>query len=306
MPAATRLAAALAALVVAAPLPARACSICACGDPLAAAGGSPGMAGALRLSLEGEWLRARAGSEEAAGATDVVTQSTLRLGAAWSPLDRVNLVLQVPLLRKEMGQRVAGATQPVSDVTGVGDVEVGARWFLLDRADLGARRAQSLAVSLGAALPTGANGVTAAGARLDEHAQPGTGAYGPVAGLLYRLGQGHLSLLASVAGRVRTENGAGYRYGPALLWSVLGEWDVSRRVTVALGLDGREAWPDREEGAAVEHTGGLVLAAVPALSVGLSDELFLTARAQLPVVARLRGDQSVDPTVLAGVQWLAF
>ena len=257
------------------------------------------MAGALRLSLDGEWLQVESASEETPGDTNRLTQQTLRLSAVYSPLDRLNLVLGVPMTSKGMKSLVGGET--LSDETGLGDLDVGARWFLFTSADIGARRAQSFGLSAGTSLPTGRR-VTG----LDEHGQPGSGAWGPYAGLLYRFGQGDFAAVASVTGRVRTENGDGYRYGNALLWSVQGEWDASKRVGVALALDGRQAGVDRDDLGRVENTGGLVMALAPAVSVGLSGGLFVTARAQIPVVKRLEGEQDVGPTVNVGLQWQLF
>ncbi|HET9554152.1 MAG TPA: hypothetical protein VFP50_14385 [Anaeromyxobacteraceae bacterium] len=301
MPAPIRLALAAALVAAIAPQPARACSVCACGDPLLAASEAPAMAGALRLTVDAEWLRVRAASDAGPGLTDRLTQQTLRLGAVWSPADRLNLALAVPLTQKTMATVGAGPAAPVSDELGLGDVDVGVRWFPFTSADLGARRAQALGLSLGTSLPTGPRKAT-----LDEHGQLGTGAFGPYAGLLYRYGQGDLAAVASLTGRVRTLNADGYRYGGALLWTVQGEWDVHPRVSVALGLDGREAWADRAAGADVADTGGLVLAAAPAVSVNVAPGLFASLRGQLPVFTRLRGAQSVDPTMTLGLQWQAF
>ena len=146
----TRLALA-AALAVALALPrsAAACSVCACGDPLLAASEAPGMAGALRLALDGEWLQVE--SAETPGDTNRLRQQTLRLSAVYSPLDALNLVVGVPLTSKVMKSLATG--DQLSDETGLGDVDVGARWFAFTSADVGARRAQSLGLSLCTSLP---------------------------------------------------------------------------------------------------------------------------------------------------------
>lgn len=301
MPRPYRIALAAALLAAAAPRSAEACSVCACGDPLLAASEAPGMAGALRLTLDAEWLRVRAASDASPGLTDRLTQQTLKLGAVWSPADRLNLAVAVPVTSKVMATVGGGPAVPVSDQAGLGDVDVGARFFPFTSADVGARRAQALGLSLGTSLPTGPRQAT-----LDEHAQLGTGGFGPYAGLLYRYGQGDLAGVASLTGRARTLNADGYRYGGALAWTVQGEWDVHPRVSLALGVDGREAWADRAAGAAVPDTGGLVLAAAPAASFNVAPGLFVTARGQLPFFTRLRGEQAVDPTVSLGLQWQAF
>ncbi len=276
------------------PRAAEACSVCACGDPLLAASEAPGMAGALRLSLDGEWLQVE--SAEAPGDTNRLRQRTLRLAVVYSPLDALNLVVGAPITSKVMTNLATG--DRLSDETGLGDLDVGARWFAFTSADIGARRAQSLGLSLGTSLPTGPRKDT-----LDEHAQLGTGSWGPYAGLLYRIGQGDFAAVASVTGRLRTENADHYKYGNALLWSVAGEYDVTGRIAVAVGLDGRNAGVDRDDAGPVAGTGGLVMAIAPAVSYTLPAGLAITARAQLPVVKDLKGEQDVGPTFNVGLAW---
>jgi len=290
-------AAAVTAAALLIPSRAAACSVCACGDPLVAASEAPAMAGALRVSLEGEWLRVE--SDETPGETNRLTQQTLRLSAVYSPLDRLNLVLGLPVTSKRLTS--LATSERIGDETGLGDLDVGARWFVFTAADMGARRAQALGISLGTSAPTGARK-----GGLEEHGQLGTGSWGPYAGLLYRLGQGDFAAVASLTGRLRTENSDGYRYGNALLWSVQGEWDPHPRVAVALGLDGREAWADRAGGEDVPSTGGLLMAVAPAVSFNAASGFWLTARAQVPVVKQLRGQQDVAPTFNVGLQWQVF
>jgi hypothetical protein len=278
--------------------PARACSVCACGDPQLEASDPGALQGRLRLQLDSEYLTVKAASEEDDAVTDRLNQYTLRLGAAYRPVDRLSLLLQVPLTRKDLA--AGGFTS--SDVSGLGDVEVGARYAFLEAVSFGARRRQELAVALGSSLPTGSNDRRRDGERIDEHGQPGTGAYGPYAGLHYHVDQGPWYGFASVGGRLHTTNDFDYRYGPALLWSAHAQYRGLRRVALSLGVDGRQAAPDEEDGVTVEHTGGLVLAAAPAAYLDVGRGFWLSLRAQLPFHTRLRGDQEVGPTVVAGLQ----
>ncbi len=294
--------------LLAAGSPARACSVCGCGDPLVAAAESHGRGGDLRLSVEGEVLGQKAGTEGVPGSTDVLDQYTLRLTGVYSPAEPINLVVTVPFLRKKMGMAgPGGAVAPVSDLAAVGDVEVGARYFLVDLVNVGARRRQGLAVSLGTSLPTGPDGATdPGGARIDQHGQAGTGAFGPYAGLAYRLQQDPWSLLASASARVRTENSYGYRYGSALLWTVEAQWSRFSWFALGLALDGRNAGRDRQDGVPVENTGGLVLAATPSAYLQIDGNLWLNARVQLPFLTRLVGSQWVGPTFVAGLAYGIF
>ena len=290
------------ALALVAPPTARACSVCACGDPLLDTTDSAAQLGVLRLQLDAEALSMDAGSEDAPGATDRLDQYTLRGDVVYSPVDRLALVARVPLVRKDL--RRLGGDGAASDLTGLGDVELGARWVFFRSVNLGTARMQDLSLSAGTSLPTGEDGARGPdGARIDEHGQLGTGAWGPYAGLNYHLDQGRWYAFASVSGRVRTTNAFGYRYGSALLWSAHGQLRPVPRLALDLGVDGRSAGRDSSDGAAVANTGGLVLAAAPGAFLNVAGPLWISLRAQLPFYTRLFGDQAVRPTVTGGVQY---
>lgn len=288
-------AAAIAALVTSAP--ARACSVCGCGDPLVSANDPAAVNGRLRLEFDTEYLNVKSGAP-----SDTLDQYTLRLNGVYSPAPGVSLIAQVPFTRKRL-DNVDGSG---SDLSGLGDVEVGARYTLLDRPDFARQRRQSFAVSAGTSLPTGARTATFQGHDVDEHGQLGTGAWGPYAGLHYRFEQRQWTALASVSGRLRTTNSESYHYGNALLWSVHGQVFPVPRVVLDLGVDGRHANADALSGLAVEDTGGTVLAASPGVYWNAAGPFWLTLRGQVPFYSHLHGNQSVGPTVVGGVQYLVF
>lgn len=306
MPSRLLLGAALAALLL--PVQrAAACSVCAAGDPLVAAADAASGAHELRVGLETEWLTAEADmAEEGEVGRERVEQGTLRFLAVYSPVDDVNLVAQVPLVWKTSLTTMPGMAHPAEELSGLGDVDVGGRWFVVNRSDFARMRHHALALSAGSSLPTGRNDARDGAARLDEHAQLGTGAYGPYLGALYRLEGSSWHAFASLTGRLRTENEYGYRYGGALAWTVQAQRSLGTRLALSLGVDGRWAAADREEGEAVGNTGGLVLAAVPQLHVDLGRGVWASVRAQVPFATALRGAQDVGPTFVAGLQYRVF
>ena len=289
-----------------APPPARACSVCACGDPLAAIAETPGNRGSLRLTLEAETLTMTSGSEEMPGMTDELTQWTLRPSVVWSPLASLNLALSVPFTNKRMVETGMGMDAPMSDLSGLGDVELGVRWFPFESVDFGTRLRQSGAVMAGSSFPTGDNRATQGGVRVDEHGQVGTGGFGPYLGLFYRLGGDTWSGFATATGRVRTENSYGYRYGQSLAWALQGMWQPGEWFAASLGFEGRSAAADRDQGADVPNTGGLVLALTPAVHFNVLAGAWLFVRAQLPVYAALLGEQTVGPVLTGGIRYEAF
>lgn len=298
------LAAACAGLIAAPP--ALACSVCGCGDPLLTSSDPAAITGQLRLQLDTEFLRVDAGNDADPALTDRLKQWSYRFNAVYRPTEALSLSATLPLVSKVITTVGGGTSATASDVTGLGDVELAARYALWRRLELGNGRVQELAVSAGSSMPTGPNDLRSRGERVDEHGQLGTGAWGPFAGVHYRLEQGRWLGFGSVSARAHSENGHGYRYGAALLWSVHGQYSPSRRVVLDLGVDGRHAAADRDSGAAVQNTGGTVLSAAPGVYLDAFGGTWLFVRGQLPFHQRLRGEQDQLPTVVAGVQYQIF
>ncbi len=283
--------------------PALACSVCACGDPLLGSSDPAAISGRLRLQLDVEYLRVDAGNEQDPAFTDELTQWSYRLNAVYRPIDALSLTATLPLVEKDMRMVGRGMSMPMSDATGLGDVEVAARYVLWRAVNLGTGRVHELAVTAGTSAPTGANDARAGGERIDEHGQPGTGAWGPFAGVSYRLEQGKWLGFASLSGRVRSENGHGYRYGSAALWSVHGQYFPTKRVVLDLGLDGRSAAADEGSGAAVPNTGGTVLSIAPGVYANVVGAAWLFVRGQVPVWKDFRGAQDQLPSIVVGLQY---
>jgi hypothetical protein len=293
---------ALAAAASAIAVPALACSVCACGDPLLSASDPAATTGQLRVQLDTEYLQVDAGNEEDPALTDRLTQWSYRLNGVVRPTETLSFSVTVPLVSKSMAARGGGAEIPLSDATGLGDVEVAARWAPWRAVNLGIGRVQELAVSAGTSTPTGPNDVQSEGVRIDEHGQPGTGAWGPFAGLHYRFEQGPWLAFASLSVRAHTLNRFDYRYGSAVLWSAHGQYVPAKRLVLDLGVDGRYAAADTSAGETVVNTGGTVLSAAPGLYVNAVGKAWLFVRGQIPFYKDLSGVQDVFPTVVAGVQ----
>jgi hypothetical protein len=307
-----RLALAAAGLIAAAP--ALACSVCGCGDPLISTSDPAATSGTLRLQLDGEFLRIDAGTDGVPGSTDQLTQRSYRLNVAWRPIEPVTLSATLPVVSKRIRAVGNGTSVTNSDLTGIGDAELSARYTLLRSVMEEAELFHELAVSIGTAIPTGAHDAKEAGALIDPHGQLGTGGWGPFAGLHYRVERGEWTGFASLSFRVRTEasyfDGTRYKFGDALLWSLHGQYLVAHRVALDLGLDGRDARADRmvePDGtltSAVGNTGGTLWSLAPGVYVDATAGFWIFARGQVPVVKRLLGEQDVKPSFTVGVQVL--
>src|ERR1700747_27570 len=135
---------------------AHACSVCGCGDPLVLAGDSMPVAGTFRFALDYEYLTATARSDDEPDRTESLTQMTLRPVLVYSPFDRLNVVLQVPVVRKDWTLSAsAGEAAENAIPTRLGDIDLGVRLFVWDSTSISAMRRQNLAVTVGTSFPTG-------------------------------------------------------------------------------------------------------------------------------------------------------
>jgi len=284
-------------------LPANGCSICESGDPLAVAGTAKLDAGQSQIALSYEYLTARARSHDDPLFIEELTQMTLRPVFVFSPWEPLSAVVQVPIVYKNFSEKTEGYSPNRTRPTGLGDVDLGVRVFLLSHKDFDRNSWHRFGVSLGSSLPTGRNDAQKNGFRLDDHAQLGSGAFTPYAGLIYSFSQDPWNFFGTVHAKTPLANGYAYRYGTALLWSFAVEYRAIDRLSLGLGFDGRYALRDIHDRIIVSNTGGFVAAATPMVKFNVYDALWLTARAQLPFVTHLFGEQSVGPTVVVGVQY---
>jgi hypothetical protein len=279
-------------------------------DPAAISGG-------FRLQLDTEYLRMDAGTDGQPGYTDQLTQWSYRFNAVYRPLNALSLSATVPLVSKTIHTVGFGTSVVGSDLTGLGDIELGARYAVWTSIHVGARRVQELAISAGTAIPTGNHNAKAAdGTLIDPHGQLGTGGWGPFAGVHYRLEQGNWTTYASLSYRLRTEasyfDGSKYKFGDALLWSVHGQYQPNQRVALDLGIDGRYAKADKASAPdgtvtnAVENTGGTVVSVAPGVYFKAVGGLWLFVRGQVPFYQGLFGEQNVKPSVVTGLQFQLF
>ena len=183
---------------------------------------------------------------------------------------------------------------------GLGDLDLGVRVFLWDATSIQAQRRQNLALTAGTSFPTGADTATTPdGERIDQHAQLGTGAWGPYVGALYAFHQDPWNFFLSVTGRFRTTNSFQYRYGDSVLWSAQLRFRVVEPFALQLGVDGR-------------YAGGTVRRACSrrtpvawwcprGLAWNVGGPVWLLAQVQIPFVTHLFGEQTVGVTATASL-----
>jgi hypothetical protein len=258
-----------------------------------------------------------AGTDDRPGYTDELTQWSYRLNAVYRPIEPLSLSATAPLVHKSIRTVGGGTSVTDSSLTGLGDVELAARYAFWTKVNFGARRVQELAVSAGSALPTGNHDAKASdGSLVDPHGQLGTGGWGPFAGIHYRFEQGDWMSFASLSYRLRTEasyfDHSRYKFGDAVLWSIHEQYRPTAKLALDLGIDGRYAMADRAVGpdgtvtSKVGNTGGTLFSLAPGVYLNAWGGAWVFVRSQVPVYQHLFGDQSVKPSFTAGFQYQVF
>jgi hypothetical protein len=283
-----------------------ACSVCGCGDPVESVSSGLPLAGRLRLGLGWESLSTRAASDEDPDRRETLDQLIYQAELAWDPTDHVSLLARLPWNEKH-DAAFGGADENENSISsGLGDLILGTRWILLEDRSPELRAASWLALSFGSSVNTGANDVKVDEVRIDEHAQPGTGAAGPFAGLQAGLEQGDWAANLHADGQWRATNASGYQYGDALRAGLGVHYQASAFHSIGFALEGRYADFDHDfaAGELVLNSGGSVLSLVPSLGLQLGTNAGLSFKAQLPLYQDLFGNQTIGPDFSISTQYL--
>jgi len=301
--------------------PAAACSICRCGDPtFNALGTDVYKEGAFRVFLdwerfdkeqgisteeEGEPLPLTLKHEGHEHATrESVIENRFTTALSYSFGERVIAVARIPWSSRQISEE-GGASDRTRDLADPELYALVRLWSSRFASDLG-RRAWLSALA-GVKTAWGKNDLSADGARLDEHLQPGTGStdwFGGLSGL-YLL-DAHSSLFASAQVRRTGENSFGYEYGGVTLANLGYERKLGRRADAALELNYRDAARDRiDAGGTIDpNTGGVVLYVTPRLIFDFGRGLVGRLAVQVPVYRNLNGDQTERSVANVGVTYL--
>lgn len=306
-------------------LPASACSICRCGDPtFNALGTAIYSAGRFRLAID--WDRfdkenstSDAGSSArpaplrrlyAAAATgrDEEVENRFTATLSYSFGEHVTAVTRLPWSSRHLvttdlveGSSSTTSTRDLSDPEIYALVRLWAAPF-----SPGLGRHAWISLVGGVKTPWGRNDISRDGARLDEHAQAGTGATDVFAGLstVYLLSPTS-SLFASAQYRRTGTNRYDYRYGNVTLLNAAYERKVLPSLDAVAELNYRHAQQDRVDANTLDpNTGGDILYLSPRVIVDLGHGLLGRAAVQLPLVRSLYGDQTERFVASVGFTYL--
>jgi hypothetical protein len=275
-----------------------ACSQCLCGTPFTSDVLGGIVPSQFRYGFEDRYL-SKSNRLETGPGTEREREHRVSAFAMWRPLDRLALLGRLPYNVKEITEAPAVGTASAGRSRGFGDAEVEALVGLAQ--STGGRRA-SAGLVFGVGVPTGPNAVAdGSGQRLDEHLQPGSGAWTGTAGLQLGVSTPRGAFDASVLGRLNAANAHGYRYGNVLLFNAgytspaRGGWALTAQ------WNGRVAGPDRQEnGSGGDNTGGSVVYLAPGARWRGDAGLGVDASVQLPVFQSLDGEQTEHATARIG------
>ncbi|HEY4592453.1 MAG TPA: hypothetical protein VIJ61_08605 [Thermoanaerobaculia bacterium] len=306
-------------LLTAAP-PARACSICRCGDPtFNALGTDVYKEGAFRVSLD--WERfdkeqgifgeeeppaaKHGGEEEPAPGREAVIENRMTTALSYTFGERAIAVARLPWSSRstsETGIGTTGTSKDLADPEIYGLVRL---WSSQFTGGLG-RRAWISALG-GVKTAWGKNDLAQGGERLDEHLQPGTGSTDWFGGLssVYLL-DSHSSLFGSAQVRRTGANDFGYKYGGSTLLNLGYERKIGRIWDAAVELNFRNTNRDQIDAAGTldPNTGGRLLYLTPRVILDLGKGLVGRLAIQVPVYKDLNGDQRERAVANVGVTYL--
>jgi len=301
-------------LLCAAVPPARACSMCRCGDAtFNALGTDVYVDGKVRVSLDWERFDKDQG---AADAQESMLENRFTTALSYTFFDRVTAVARVPYSSREQRSPGEATAAPIanaapgrvqSTTSDLSDPELYALvrlWSAPFTGNMGRRAWVSLIG--GVKTDWGRNDLRAGSVRLDEHLQAGTGSTDVFAGFsgVYLLNHTS-SLFGSVQYRQTGTNNFGYRYGNIKMASAGYERKFTATLDGVFTLDYRDAGRDRagDEGFDPD-TGGRILYLSPRLSFDFNRGLVGRLSVQVPVVKDLNGAQREKTVVNLGLTYL--
>lgn len=302
-----------AVLLCHAPAPARACSICLSGDPTIHNLG-------VQTAHRGQWrttLEFRAHSKTNALENQPYPQykefeheNRLMWMTSYAPSERLLFGVNIPFL-----DRSHTSYSPLDNVrtsaSNFGDIEVQSRFDVLSSRTRSFARATS--VIAGIVPPTGNNDAVSSGTtdRIDEHVQPGSGAWAEIAGVAQLVHSTQNWGYASVLYRHLGSNKYGYHYGSSLLVTTEVGHQFSPRLSATAGIAGRSTGRDlqgqSDSGQILPpntfnpESGGEIAFFTPGVQVRAGMHLSFRGEAYLPVWSHLTNTQHEDPNVLLSV-----
>lgn len=276
--------------------PLYACATCLCGDPtITTMGSEKPFAGRMRAALE---YLSRGEKVGVPGVSEIVTdEKRATYSFSYAPSGEWVFAASLPFVTK----RVTRFDMSQAQGSGMGDLDVSARWFAGKDESFPVRRLWG--VQFGLRLPTSSE-QRQAGEAIDIDAQPGTGATIPNLGIWFgRYALPWFFYTSATYQHALSDGYQGYRAGDVMLLTGLAQYALEPGIAVQLSLDGRLKRQDRFDGVKDADSGGVLIMATPGLAWTPLEDLVVNMNYQIPAVENARGRQEEDPTLRIGVTY---
>ena len=271
-----------------------ACATCLCGDPtLTTMGTEKPFAGRMRVGVE--YLNRGETVGEAGVSEHVIEEERLTYNFSYSFNAQWIVAASLPLVTKTVDRFDLTHEQ----ASGVGDVDLSARWFIGGDTPFPVRELWGL--QFGLRLPTSTEQY-ANGEAIDFDAQPGAGTTIPSLGAWYGYYRTPWFFYTSATYQHAVDEGyQGYQAGDVFLVTGHAQYAVNPDLALQFSLDARAKAQDHYFDVVDEDSGGLLVMASPGLAWTPLEDLIVNASVQLPVIENVNGRQEEDPTFRLGV-----
>lgn len=273
-----------------------ACATCLCGDPtITTMGTEKPFAGRMRASVEylerGEEVGVPAVSEHE------IDERRLTYSFSYAPSKTWMIAASLPLVTKEVRRYDLSREQG----SGVGDLDLSARWFIGGGGGFPVRNLWGL--QFGMRLPTSSE-QHSNGEPIDFDAQPGAGATIPSVGAWY----GHYRMpwffyTSAVVQHAVSDGYQGYRAGDVILLTGHTQYALHQRFALQFSLDGRWKEQDQYDGVTDADSGGVLVMASPGIAWTPVEDLVFNASYQIPAIENLHGRQEEESILRVGVAY---
>jgi len=273
-----------------------ACATCLCGDPtITTMGTEKPFAGRKRAGVEylsrGEKIGESGVNELDTDEERTTFNFSYALNADWM------FAASLPLVTKTVKRYDMSSERG----SGIGDMDLSARWFVGKDTRFPARYLWG--VQLGLRVPTSSE-QQSNGVPIDIDAQPGVGATIPSLGLWYgRYAMPWFFYVSAGYQHAITEGYQGYQAGDVALLTGLAQYALGYGLALQLSLDGRFKQYDKYHDIRDDNSGGVLVMATPGLAWTPLEDLVINMSYQVPAIENPNGQQEEKPTLRIGVAY---
>lgn len=273
-----------------------ACATCLCGDPtITTMGTEKPFAGRMRVSVD--YLS----RSEAVGIPGVsehkIDEERISYSLSYAPNENWILAASLPTASKKLLHFDLERER----ASGIGDLDLSARWFLGKDESFPTRKLWGL--QFGLRVPTSSE-QKKNGQPVDFDAQPGAGATIPSLGGWYGRYQLPWFFYGSAVYQHAVNKGyQGFDSGDVLLVTGLSQYALNPKLALQLSLDGRLKQKDEFFGASDPDSGGLLVMTTPGIAWTPVTDVIFNLSYQIPTLKDLNGRQVDDPILHVGVTY---